>query len=250
MNRIQGDQAKGRVERYSRNNLPSDEPTAQERIDKLNVDVEIIQTRLDYADPDTFRDSDEYKIWRNKTTAALGYIRQELKFLDYWLKEQRRLAEVEKAKSSGVRSPNNDIQIIAQDICHHARQLADEIKASYTVCFTVDNQPENIDTAQERLSYLGDVKERLQGAFAEIAAQWTSYPLRRDGISRAKAPLHVVLRKVEQEIKIVKNYIRSNHPGVDVKVVFMRAIERALAEGFVLTPEEEVVLAQFKSQKR
>ena len=238
------------VKRYSRTNPPPSEEVALATIDRLNADVASIEANLDYADPGIFPNDEKYRVWRRRTTSALAYTRQELTFLEKWVQGWQQTARQSQRQVPGSRGIYDNLQLVVQNIRTRVQELAEEIGSSHTIRYITAQPPESVAAAQERMSYLTGVKQQLQGAFSEVTAAWTEHPLRRNDMPGVKAPLQKILSKVEVEMSIVKGYICTHAAQSPVtsnwKGVCAKALMRAVAEGFVLTPTEQAVLAQIQ----
>jgi hypothetical protein len=238
------------VERFGRTNPPPNEQEALTTIDGLNADVASIEAKLDHADPGTFPNDGDYQVWRRRATAALAHTKQELTFLEKWVQGRQQTARKNKRQGGGAQGIYDDLQVVAQRIRGRVHELAEEIGSPYTPRYSATVQPATLAVAQERMGYLTGIKQQLQGAFSEVTAAWTEHPLRRDDMPGVKAPLQKILSKVEVEIGVVRSYVRTystRNPSSDWKGVCVGALTRAIAEGFKLQPEEQMVFDQIRS---
>lgn len=234
--RAQSAKQKAIVKRFCRTNPPPNKKVALETIDELNADIAQIEAQLDHPDPDNYPSDDEYQAWRHKALGALSFTKEEVKFLEKWLKGPQ---ETEVSQFT-----HKTLQDIAEKIRARARNLATEIESSYTSCYTDLVQPESLAVAQERMTHLTGIKQRVEGAFTEVTGAWIEYPLRRKDLPSVKAPLQKILTQVEIEIGVVKGYIRINKVRdltSSWNIVCLKALARAVAEGFILTVEEQAV---------
>lgn len=239
MARDQNDHNLEPAERYSRDNPPPDKQTAEEAIEDLKLDIVSIQTDLDHTGPDTYLGPDDYDTWRRRAVTALRYARQELAYLEYWIDPG----------SHWVNRRKENLQGIAQGVRARAAALRHEIECAYEPLYTAARQPENLSEAIERQAQLVGVKQRIQSAFSEITNAWTSHALDRSALSGVKSPLHQMLVLVEEEIGIVKAFLRNASTlssQANWKSVCAQALTRAVAEGFRLTPTEQAVLLKLQ----
>lgn len=240
--------------RYSRINPPGNEAEATERLDTLAADTARIETQLDRTSPEDFASDDEYDTWRKRATSALGWVRKESTFLERWLEDKQAAEQAAERRASAQKRGGNLAQI-AEGIKRRAGELAAEIGRDYTAVYTVSAQPASLEDARRRMMEITAIRQRVQGALAEISAAWTSHPLERKRASGAKYPLTTIITMLGVESAVVKDYIRresAKNPGgpqltADWKGVCARALTRAVSEGFVLTAEEQATYDQLRA---
>lgn len=250
MNRITQDRT-SRETRFSSSNPPPDEPVAMAVLEKLGEDIAQIEASLDHADPDNWASDQEYRDWRNRATRAVGYMRQEEKFLQKWLKQK----ESERKQGERYRRPSisglgpRDLAHIAQGIRKRAEELAEEIGRQCSPVYSPEKLPSGVAAAHQRIQELSSGRSKLQVAFTEITAAWTEHPLRRTDIGAAKLPLSRILGAVEAETATLRQYIREQEIGFDKydwKRICCTALSRAVTEGFKLTEDETSVLNRMR----
>ena len=260
------------VVRFSRTNPPPSKEAALTRTDLLDEKVTLIETQLEHHSPDSFESEEAYEGWRKRAMDALGFARTERRFLRKWVadrqhealeaaqrkeKEERRAAEAaqratrrEEAKNAFHPEDGSDLAAIVGQIKGRVRALAEEIGRDYTPIYSAVSLPTDLATAEERLEQLGAIKLRLQGAFAEVVAAWSAHPLHPRALPGVKAPLSKILSGIELELSVLRGYIRTTRakdPRQDWKTVCFHALERAVAGGFQLTPDEQIVFEQLKA---
>lgn len=237
------------VEPFSRTNPPPSEAEALVVMDNLTATAASIEAKLDHTDPEDFPSDEQYHTWRQRAINALGFTRRELTFLERWLRERKRSAGRPGHHAQDSPQLYDDLQIVVQTIRDRVQELAAQIGGEYTPRYTPAHPPESMLAAHERMATLSGIRYQLQAAFSEITAAWISHPLRRADLSGIKSPLQHILAQVEVENGVVKGYIRTHemqsHPP-SWPAVLSRALSRAVAEGFALTPTEQAVLDQLQ----
>lgn len=228
---------------YNGNNPPPSIKAAQAEMEALGKKIEGMQIQLNTRGPAFFATKIEYDDWKSRTNYAMSRRRGELGFLERWLVGQT---------SPSARSFNSSASTmpeIARQIRDRAVRLAGEIESRVGGGYTNERPPLDLDEAGSRLSQLQTAILELQAAFTEVTAEWTAHPLRRDGMSGAKAPLQAVLTNVQIEMRLIKDYVRSVKRGEvshNWQGVLVGAIDRAVGEGLILTEVEKSVWLEVK----
>jgi len=130
-----------------------------------------------------------------------------------------------------------------------ARELAEEIAATYTPVFTASHLPTDAGQANERRAQLALIRNRLHEAFTVITAAWTEHPLSRKDLPGVKAPLQKILKVVESEGTLIKDFLRtqSTNDWAGNTSLCLQALTRAINGGFVLSEAEQSAFKHLRS---
>lgn len=236
--------------RYSRLHPPPDEQAALARLDILYDATTRMATQLEFAELDSFPDDEEYELWRDRTIRQLAALRCETTFIERWLQAYRVGGTTFPESPVLGGSHLNSLSAISNQIRALAERLAAELRGQYQPLYSQINPPPDLASAHRRIAELTILKLQTQGAFAQITAEWTKYPLDRDDLSGIKAPVQIVLVAIEIEMVCVKEFIRAN--AFDWKspkgVLCINAVMRAIEQGFIVSSDERAALDHLREK--
>lgn len=235
------------AERYGSDNPPPTEADGQARFDAVTAELARVKAHLDHKTVDDFGgDSEEFKRWRQSAISAASWMQREQWFLKQWLRKRNKAAGQQERQQRG-----EELSEIARRIRERAKELATQIKPDCVPVYSQTHQPDNMPAARERMAQVAAIQCRIHDALNEVAAAWTVHPLRRDDLVGVRQPLVELLHRMQTEGSVLKAYFRTQETDrqfqANRKVVCVRALLRAVSEGFVLTEEEGRVLAKLRA---
>lgn len=232
---------------FDRKHPPLNTQAAQDKLESLATSIEFIETRLQFADRETFPSSDTYRNWRSRATSALSYMRQERSFLEGWMRVQgsgdntrTELVGLTKSAKKLV------LETQSQKLFDEALSLSRSIGKIYLPRYSSKLAPNGLPAAKSQRDHLLLLKQEIMAGLTEVTALAASNAAKTEVLRRAKAPLLQLLSKVDMEFAIVKSYIRNNTSSQDWMTVCVQALLRAVAEGFELTSIENELIERLK----
>lgn len=262
---------------YHVSNPPKTEASADERLDYLSRQMVRIETQLDTVDLCMFRNRQQYISWRKRASESLSGNKSEEVFLKTWLRHKKEAArqirreakaleekkgqldapkavkpEVEKkaeppaAKPPATKKDAGKTLALAT-IVEPTRKRTEQIQEEYSPVYTKENPPTSLDAARARRSDLGLIRKELVSLSAKIS---TATVLSHIDIGKARKPINALIAEIELELQIIALYLKS-HPSAqlerfDWKPICFAALERAIANGLELTPQEQIVFDELK----
>ncbi len=136
-------------------------------------------------------------------------------------------------------------------------ELVKDVEGYYTSKYSGSLHPEDKYTAQSRLGYLHNVRCQIEAAFSELRLIIATCSLTPNEISTVKAPLNLLLAKVDQETFAVRLYIRNkNLEAIEaqtkniavLKLRVLKILIRVAQEGFVLTVDDQELLSGLQEE--
>lgn len=235
------------VERYGSDNPPPTEADGRARFDAVTAELARVKSDLEHKRVDDFGgDSEAFGRWRQKAISAASWIQREQWYLKRWLGKREKAADKQERQQRG-----EQLSEIARQVRERAKELAAEIGLEYRPIYSEEHRPDDMPAARERMAQLTAIRGRIQDALNEITAAWTEHPLRRDDLTGVKQPLVEILHRIEAEASMLKVYFHAQEADrqfqVNRKAVCVRALLRAVSEGFVLTEEEAKVLDKLQA---
>lgn len=238
-------QIEGKDGPYSSTNPPPSEEAAQARIDILVTRRVRIESQIETWTRNEFPSESAYRDWKSRAQYARRHLTNEIQFLERAIKKIRVNRKMHSGKHQlkpGLWSA--EMRAVMQRAQTKANELAAEIGSSYTQQFSPTNLPQTFEEARNRQSEIVIVKQQIVAACSEITAMWSEHPLPHQAGSQVKKPLTLILATVEEEIIVLRGYIRDFEAtcgALDWRRVCLQAISRAVDEGFALTAEEQQV---------
>lgn len=237
---------------YSRQNPPPSEEVALLRIDELELAIKSCETQLEFENQNRFETYEDYLGWRASATSALTHYRTEVQFLYRW---------VGGGKLGGSNAERYRSAIAA--ITSTVRSMTDEMSRSYKRIYTEQNPPANLAAAQRRKQELVPINVAFQAKFTKLKG------MQKDGdggelsefkMSRLKQPLTTLFNEMMGESKLLGDFIKSHLPPitqdandkskrVDWTLFLLSLVERGVAAGLVLTPEEIRLVEEIRNAR-
>lgn len=223
----------------SKHQPPQSPEAAQQRIQALMSAEEKIRHDLESRKPGT--NVEKYRSWRHRASGALKHTRRELRFLRRWL-EDFSLTDEQRAEKEREKTER---QNAADALIRRAAVMAECL--TYGEAFTEHRLPDGLEAIQERREHLLHLRQQLDGAFTDINAVGKTHLLFKETISEAKRPLVAIQVAWEKEWAFLRRHIHREYGGdVEWRKVLVHALERAVAEGFVVTRGERKTIARIK----
>lgn len=225
--------------RYTRTSPPLTEDEARAGIETLDAKIDQITAQLESIDQKLFASEKEFNNWRQRATGSLIHTKKDRRFLEKWLWDRKK-DEAEIVVS--------ERRALADEIYEQAKQLAEEIGDGYVQLFTGKHPPKDLADHDARLAILIPMKQELQRAFATVTRAWTKNDFSEKNLPGVKAPLQRLLSQVESEFSVMRHFRNSHQSKLrsDWRKACAIVLERALAEGIVLSPEEHHVYEQLQ----
>jgi hypothetical protein len=221
---------------YNRLNSPSSTDVARARLDDLDTVIERITHQLENEQSEKWTTEDEFNFWHNAASRACGHHKAERAFISAWLSAQsqphlakRLFISSEKTRLSGAEQLTVNVQKVAQNL---EKKLADLMAIPVSTLGFVEK--ELLIRALREL--LEEVGAALQDANNRAQALYVG----RTYLPELRKPLMDFKQKVMHIL-----YPPSLTKTGDFLVAL---VDRAIKEGFVLSPTEIRRLEQIRKQ--
>ncbi len=209
-------------ERYTRTNLPLSLEEAETRLEVLNHDVISIETRLELNEVESYANLEAYEVWRKKSISALSYIKNEMRIVKNWIKDQELRQVLETTDLTGL----------------------------YIQHYSVEIPPENLEAASARRVYLSNLVQKIETGSSLIKPMKQICSGSSRELARAELELGLLRKRVSKELSLINSYLRENDNQRELYLVGFVAITRAVEEGFVLNDTEQQAYDVLKSKMK
>lgn len=220
--------------RYTPQNPPNDEETAQMQIKHLQNEINSIEDDLEHQTVLAFHDQSEFEIWRRRATTAVTYKKREIRFLESWLNER-------------VEARQNTARVHAgQELEERIRILTDAYYQRYSPVFGIDHPAEDLEEVKVRSSVLLAIQSQIDADLTQLQAVASKHGLERREMEQIEQPLRSVAISIKTELQYLRNVLRILDPAGE----HFQEQDRIRSEQEILTAQRAQELAEEISNER
>lgn len=218
---------------YSRFNPPSSLEVASTRIDELNREIEYIENSIEFSGPKQGQSEQEYQTWVQKAVSALSYFKTERVYLVTWTTQN----QPGSARTDGTYA--SSLAYIDTEVRNF---LASE-EAKYVELYSYSRPEPTKEQAISRRLELNKLMDYLEKKELHLKNLSDSKKIDMQDWRSIRKGIWDLKSKIKVEQRYLKPLARlANRSGP--AVFLLGLLERAVSEGFKMTPEEE---SQFKA---
>ncbi|MFA7309804.1 MAG: hypothetical protein WC050_02760 [Candidatus Paceibacterota bacterium] len=231
---------KDRAGKYHAGNPPLTIDAAQTRLTEVTATVHEIEGRLEFTAPEDYSSDSDHRHWMSRATKALGYWRAERDFLAQWIRSRTSLMSVENETR-----PGSGLGVIDGDLDSRIENALAYVRERYTPCYSVSNPPGHSAAVRKRireLQHLSARMETLYGGLRDVAA---ALHVSEEDLRTRMRPITQLTEQAVEEHR----YLRSVRNVANSREVhaLLAVIDRAVQNGFVLTPDEASKVTEIRS---
>ena len=237
---VRPNKVKNRAGMYHAGNPPPSLQAAQDRLQLVQTTIPQIESQIEFSSPDDFSNDDLQRQWVSRATKALGYWRAERNYLSAWVAKMTSLMASPEGGPAG-----SGFVPVDGDFSSRIENALAYIRARYTPRYSVTNPPSDESALQKRLRELTHLWSRMETLYSGLRDAAAILRLSEDSLKAQTLPISEIAVKIQEE-SLYLHSVRRTLKSKEVRFL-LEIVDRALANGFVITEEERLKLAEVRS---
>lgn len=219
---------------YNRFNTPPSTHEARQRLEEVERAVTRIELQLKTEKPDEWASEEEFNSWHNAAIKACAGFQTEKNFIEKWLSAQTQPHIAKKIFAVSEADRLSGREKLERNIADAARKLEEKLEALTKVSTTTLGVVEK----ELRMRELAKLLKEVGLALGEANNRAQILYVGKASLPELRKPLTTVQGKIRDVL----------YPQGQEKFgnFLMRLVERAVQEGFQLTPQESAQVEQIR----